>query len=234
VPPRKHGCRDIGGRLRYRGPVPDQAIPGVTVIDHPLVRVKLTHLRAKETSPAEFRRNLTELATLMAFEVTRSMTSITRIVQTPLAPHEGCELTKPVVLAPILRAGLGLVEGMLHVLSDASVAHIGIFRDEETHEPHSYYFKAPDDLQDAEVIVADPMLATGGSAVAAIRRLKEGGAVAIRYMCLVSCRPGIDHLRAAHPEVPIFTAAIDPELNERAYIVPGLGDAGDRYFGTVR
>jgi uracil phosphoribosyltransferase len=208
--------------------------PGVTVIDHPLVRVKLTELRSVDTQPPEFRLCLTELATLMAFEVTRSLETDPARVQTPLAEHEGSALSKPVILAPILRAGLGMVEGMLHVISSASVAHIGIFRNEETHLPQSYYFKAPDNLSEAEVIVADPMLATGGSATAAIATLKHGGAKKIRYVCLVSCPEGIRHLQQAHPDVPIFTAAIDRELNERAYIVPGLGDAGDRYFGTVR
>lgn len=169
----------------------------------------------------------------MAFEVTRSLDTQVHVVQTPLAPHEGNTLAKPVILAPILRAGLGMVEGMLRVLSDASVAHIGIFRNEETHLPQSYYFKAPVHLAEAEVIVTDPMLATGGSACAAIATLKQSGAQAIRYVCLVSCPVGIERLRSAHPEVPIFTAAIDPGLNPNAYIVPGMGDAGDRYFGTV-
>ena len=165
--------------------------------------------------------------------MTRNLGTCPRPVMTPLAPHEGAALDRPVVLAPILRAGLGMVEGMLQVLSDASVAHIGLARCEITHEPRSYYFKAPINLADAEVIVTDPMLATGGSAVAAIAQLKTGGATTIRYMCIVSCPPGIARLRAAHPDVQIFTAAIDPELDSRAYIVPGLGDAGDRYFGTV-
>jgi uracil phosphoribosyltransferase len=205
----------------------------VTLIDHPLVRVKLTQLRSAETPPAEFRHRLTELATLMAFEVTRSLGTRVRPIETPLAPYQGATLDRPVVLAPILRAGLGLVEGMLQVVSDASVAHIGLARCEITHEPRSYYFKAPINLAHAEVIVTDPMLATGGSAVAAITQLKAGGATTIRYMCIVSCPPGISRLREAHPDVPIFTAAIDPELDSRAYIVPGLGDAGDRYFGTV-
>lgn len=206
---------------------------GVILVDHPLVRVKLTQLRNAQTSSAEFRHRLTELATLMAFEVTRNLGTLPHPVQTPLAPFEGAVLDRPVVLAPILRAGLGMVEGMLQVVSDASVAHIGLARCEETHLPRSYYFKAPTNLAEADVIVTDPMLATGGSAVAAIDQLKAGGAQTIRYMCIVCCPQGIERLRTAHPDVTIFTAAIDPELDHRAYIVPGLGDAGDRYFGTV-
>ena len=176
---------------------------------------------------------LSELATLMAFEVTRSLDAAPHRIRTPLAEHEGARLARPIVLAPILRAGLGMLEGMLKILSDASVAHIGLYRNEETHLPESYYFKAPVHLADADVIVADPMLATGGSATAAICQLKERGARSLRYACLVSCPPGIAHLQKEHPDVPIYTAAIDPELNAQAYIVPGLGDAGDRYFGTV-
>ncbi len=214
-------------------PVSTTSFPGVHVIDHPLVCVKLTRLRSIDTSPAEFRRQLTELATLMAFDVTRTLGTAPQEIQTPLAVYEGSVLSKPVVLAPILRAGLGMVDGMLQVLSEASVAHIGIFRNEETHQPQSYYFKAPTHLAESEVIVVDPMLATGGSACAAISTLKQGGATAIRYVCVVSCPPGIERLRAAHPDVPIFTVAIDPGLDSSAYIVPGLGDAGDRYFGTV-
>lgn len=206
---------------------------GVTVVDHPLVRVKLTELRAAETAPAAFRLRLGELATLMAFEVTRSLAVAPLRVRTPLADYDGSVLARPVVLAPILRAGLGMLEGMLKVLSEATVAHIGLYRNEETHLPESYYFKAPAHLPDADVIVADPMLATGGSAASAIEQLKRSGAQSLRYVCIVSCPPGINRLQTQHPEVPIFTASIDPELDARAYIVPGLGDAGDRYFGTV-
>ncbi len=206
---------------------------GVTVVDHPLVKIKLTELRAADTTSAVFRQRLCELATLMAFEVTRSLDSRPHRIRTPLAEHEGAVLARPLVLAPILRAGLGMLEGMLKILSDASVAHIGLFRNEETRQPESYYFKSPRNLAEADVIVADPMLATGGSATLAISQLKERGARSLRYVCLVSCPEGIARLHSAHPEVPIYTAAIDPELNDRAYIVPGLGDAGDRYFGTV-
>jgi len=209
------------------------AFPNVTVIDHPLVRVKLTAIRAAEASLGDFRRNLCELATLVTFEVTRTVGVVGKRIKTPLAEMEGSALAKPIIIAPILRAGLGMLEGMLKILPEAGVAHIGLFRNEETRLPERYYFKAPPNLAEAEVIVADPMLATGGSAVAAIDHLRDAGARSIRYVCLVSCPVGIERLAQAHPEVPIFTAAIDPELDHRAYIVPGLGDAGDRFFGTV-
>lgn len=225
--------RDILVFVAYKQGVLSSIPSGVTVVDHPLVKIKLTELRAADTTPAVFRTRLCELATLMAFEVTRTLPSAPRTIRTPLADHEGAILARPLVLAPILRAGLGMLEGMLKILSEASVAHIGLYRNEETHLPESYYFKAPRHLAEADVIVADPMLATGGSATVAISQLKERGARSLRYVCLVSCPPGIQHLQEAHPDVPIFTAAIDPELNSRAYIVPGLGDAGDRYFGTV-
>lgn len=207
-------------------------VEGVTVIDHPLIREKLTIVRDRDTLPQEFRRELRELATLMTFEVARDFQTVERIVQTPLAPYTGAALARPVIIAPILRAGLSFVDGMLQVLSHASVGHIGMYRNETTHRPESYYFKLPSHLGSAEVLVVDPMLATGWSATGAISQLKESGARHLRYVCLVSCPAGLRQLRGAHPDVPIFTAAIDPELNENAYIVPGLGDAGDRYFGT--
>jgi len=209
------------------------SIPGVTVVNHPLVRVKLTQLREAGTTSYDFRARLAEIATLMVFEITRDLATKVRPIQTPLAPCDGTALVRPIVIAPILRAGLGMVEGMLWLLPEVSVAHIGMFRNEVTHRPESYYFKAPAHLAQADVIVVDPMLATGWSATGAIAQLKECGANSIRFACVVSCTPGIAQLRGAHPEVPIFTSAIDTELNDRAYIVPGLGDAGDRYFGTV-
>jgi uracil phosphoribosyltransferase len=210
------------------------AIPaGVTVIDHPLVRVKLTQLRDASTGSEDFRSRLNELATLMVFEATRDLVTRPLPIQTPLAPHEGATLARPLVIAPILRAGLGLVAGMLDLLGDVSVAHIGMFRNERTLRPESYYFKAPPHLAEADVLLVDPMLATGWSATAAVARLKEAGATRIRFVCLVSCEAGLTQMRTAHPDVRIFTAAIDTGLNERAYIVPGLGDAGDRYFGTA-
>jgi len=206
---------------------------GVTVIDHPLVRVKLTQLRDVTTGSEDFRSRLNELATLMVFEATRDLTTRALQIQTPLAPCEGAVLARPLVIAPILRAGLGLVAGMLDLLGDAGVAHIGMFRNERTLRPESYYFNAPPHLAEADVLLVDPMLATGWSATAAIARLKQAGATRIRFVCLVSCEAGLVQLRTAHPDVQIFTAAIDAGLDERAYIVPGLGDAGDRYFGTA-
>ena len=205
----------------------------LTVIEHPLVQVKLTQLRDVATASNDFRARVSELAMLMVFEATRDLATRAQSVRTPLAEHEGRAFVKPIIVAPILRAGLGMLEGLLQLLPDVSVAHIGMFRDEQTHRPHSYYFKAPAHLAEADVLVVDPMLATGWSATGAIGQLKENGARAIRFICLVSCREGLEQLHGTHPDVPIFTAAIDPVLNERAFIVPGLGDAGDRYFGTT-
>jgi uracil phosphoribosyltransferase len=209
------------------------SFPGVTVIDHPLIRVKVTQLRDAATGSADFRVRLNELATLMVFEATRDLATRPVRVRTPLAETDGAVLVRPIVVAPILRAGLGLVEGMLDLLPDVSVAHIGMFRNEETRRPESYYFKAPAHLPDADVILVDPMLATGWSATAAVTQLKEAGATSVRFVCLVSCHAGVRQLSGAHPDVRIFTSALDPDLNDRAYIVPGLGDAGDRYFGTT-
>ena len=206
---------------------------GVIVIDHPLVQVKLTQLRDKRTNSSGFRARLNELSTLMVFEATRSMATRPERVETPLAGCDGRALARPVIVAPILRAGLGLVEGMLDLLPDVSVAHIGMFRNETTHRPESYYFKAPAHLAKADVLLVDPMLATGFTATGAVTQLKSAGATSIRFVCLVSCPQGLAQLRGAHPDVEIFTAAVDPALNEKAYIVPGLGDAGDRYFGTA-
>ncbi|HET6406283.1 MAG TPA: uracil phosphoribosyltransferase [Chthoniobacteraceae bacterium] len=207
--------------------------PGVTLVDHPLVRVKLTRMRDASTSSAEFRARLAEVATLMVYEVTRDLATRVETIQTPLAEFGGAVLARRLIVAPILRAGLGMVEGMLRLLPDVSVAHIGMYRNEVTHRPESYYFKGPMNLADADILIVDPMLATGWSATSAVTQLKERGATNLRFVCLVSCPAGIEQLRSAHPEVPIFTGAIDSHLNDNAYIVPGLGDAGDRYFGTV-
>jgi uracil phosphoribosyltransferase len=211
----------------------DSAQGEVTTIDHPLIRVKLTQMRDATTSSQEFRSRLAEVATLMVYEVTRTLETQPLPVRTPLATCDGAVLRKPLVVAPILRAGLGMVEGILWLLPDVSVAHIGMYRNEETRRPESYYFKAPPNLADANVLLVDPMLATGWSATAAISQLKENGAASIRFVCLVTCPAGIRQLHSAHPEVPIYTASIDSHLDDRAYIVPGLGDAGDRYFGTT-
>ncbi len=213
--------------------MPDHLPDGVTVIDHPLVQVKLTQLRDVQAGSRVFRARLNELSMLMVVEATRDLATRPKAILTPLAPYEGRMLARPVIVAPILRAGLGLVEGMLSLLPDVSVAHIGMFRNEVTHRPESYYFKAPAHLAEADVLLVDPMLATGGSATGAVTQLKEAGAQSIRFVCIVSCSAGLSQLRGAHPDVPIFTAAVDPELNDSAYIVPGLGDAGDRYFGTL-
>ncbi len=204
---------------------------GVTVVDHPLVRTKLTRLRDRTTA-AEFRRLVREIAMLMVFEATRTLETAAAHVETPLAGYEGKTIARPVVIAPILRAGLGLADGVHYLIPEASTGHIGIKRDEKTALPESYYLHLPPGIETAEILLVDPMLATGGSAIAAITSMKKAGAKSIRFICLVSCVPGVERLRAAHPDVPIFTAEIDPELNERSYIVPGLGDAGDRYFGT--
>lgn len=205
----------------------------MTLVDHPLVQVKLTEMRDAAASTVVFRARLAQVAALMVSEVTRDMPTQPHVIQTPLAEYAGTKLSRPLIIAPILRAGLGVVEGMLNLLPEVSVAHIGMFRNEQTLRPESYYFKAPRHLAEAEVLVVDPMLATGWSATAAITKLKEEGARHIRFVCLVSCPQGIEQLRAAHPDVPIYTAGIDRELNNKGYIVPGLGDAGDRYFGTV-
>ena len=204
----------------------------IFLADHPLVQAKLTQLRAKDTPPEVFRRLLREIAALLAYAVTADMETVAATVETPLARHEGRRMARPVVLVPILRAGLAFVEGMLHLFPDARIGHIGIFRDEQTAKPQSYFAKTPPDLDQAEVILLDPMLATGQSAATAVAELKGRGAARIRLLCLVSAPPGLEHFHAAHPEVPVFTAAVDERLDDRAYIVPGLGDAGDRYFGT--
>jgi uracil phosphoribosyltransferase len=205
---------------------------GVTVVEHPLVRVKLTQLRDAQTTSREFRSRLSELATLLVYEVTRDFVTNPCTVRTPLAECAGHVLARPLVVAPILRAGLGMIEGLLRLLPEVSFAHIGMFRNEETHRPERYYFKAPTQLAAADVLICDPMLATGWSATAAITQLKEAGATSLRFACVVSCPAGIAQVRGAHPDVPIVTACIDHGLDERAYIVPGLGDAGDRFFGT--
>ena len=206
---------------------------GVTVIDHPLVQHKLTIMRKKETSTGSFRRLLREISTLLCYEVTRDLELTTARIETPLEEIDAPVLEgKKLVFASILRAGNGLLEGMLDLVPSARVAHIGIYRDPVTLEPHEYFFKAPEDLADRVTIVVDPMLATGNSAVAAVERLKELNPKSIKFVCLLTCPEGVKTMQTAHPDVPIYTAAIDRELNDHGYILPGLGDAGDRLFGT--
>ncbi|MCB8836826.1 uracil phosphoribosyltransferase [Aurantimonas sp. VKM B-3413] len=206
---------------------------GVTVIDHPLVQHKLTIMRNKETSTASFRRLLREISTLLCYEVTRNLDLTTTRIETPMGPMDAPTLEgKKLVFASILRAGNGLLEGMLDLVPAARVAHVGIYRDHETLQPVEYYFKAPEDLANRLVIVVDPMLATANSATAAMDRLKARGASNIRFLCLLAAPEGIERFRTAHPDIPVYTAAIDSHLNEKGYIVPGLGDAGDRMYGT--
>jgi len=205
----------------------------VRVFDHPLVQHKLTLLRKKETSTTSFRRLLNEIGSLMAYEVTRSMPMHDVMIQTPLETMNSKLIDgKKLVFVPILRAGMGLLDGFLSVVPGARVGHIGLYRDPKTLIAAEYYFKMPGGMSERAAIVLDPMLATGNSAVAAVERLKEAKPRSIRFVCLVSCPEGIRTFQAAHPDVPIYTASIDRELNDHGYILPGLGDAGDRIFGT--
>ena len=205
----------------------------VHVFDHPLVQHKLTIMRNKATSTAGFRRLLREISLLLGYEVTRDLELTTTTIETPLQEMEAPTLEgKKLVFASVLRAGNGLLEGLLDLVPAARVAHIGLYRDHETLQAIEYFFKAPSDLGDRLVIVVDPMLATANSAIAAIDMLKGRGATNLRYLCLLAAPEGIERFTTAHPDVPVFTAAIDSHLNEKGYIVPGLGDAGDRMYGT--
>jgi uracil phosphoribosyltransferase len=205
----------------------------VTVVEHPLVAAKLSKLRAISTGTEQFRAALQELAMLLLTEASRCWATAGIDVPTPLQVTIGALLAKPVVFVPILRAGVGMLDGMLRMLPDAHVGHLGLYRDEKTLRPVSYYRRLPQNVADAEVLLLDPMLATGHSASEAVSVLKAHGARSIRFVCIVACPEGIAQLQGAHPEVPIITAAVDAGLNDVGYIVPGLGDAGDRYFGTA-
>jgi len=208
-------------------------LDGVTAIDHPLVQHKLTLMRKKDTSTAQFRRLLREISTLLCYEVTRDLPLEPVEIETPVEVATGQQLKgKKLVFVPILRAGLGLVEGMLEMVPSARVGHIGLYREPETLDAVEYYFRAPEDVAERLCIVIDPMLATGNTAVAAIDRLKERGVTRLRFVCLVASPEGLERLRACHPDVPIWTASVDRKLNDHGYILPGLGDAGDRLFGT--
>ena len=204
----------------------------VTTVDHPLIQVRLTKLRDRATGLAEFRAKLQEIAQLMTFEVTRQFEVQAVQVESPIAVTTGAEPVRPIILVPILRAGIGMLDGILEVLPEAQMGHIGMYRDEETLKPESYYCKLPQNIGEADVLLIDPMLATGHSSAEAARQLRSAGARRIHFICLVACQEGIDHFHSENPDIPIYTASIDSHLNENAYIVPGLGDAGDRYFGT--
>jgi uracil phosphoribosyltransferase len=206
---------------------------GVTVVDHPLVQHKLTLMRDKTRSTKGFRQLLNEIGMLLCYEVTRDLPVEMVDIETPLIAVRAPQIAgKKLVFAPILRAGVGFLDGMLDLVPSARVAHIGLYRDPDTLQAVEYYFKAPSDLADRTVLVLDPMLATANSAVAAVDRLKERGARDMRFVCLLAAPEGIERMRGAHPDVRIWTAAIDSHLDEHGYIVPGLGDAGDRMFGT--
>lgn len=205
----------------------------VTHVTHPLVQHKLTLLREKDTPTALFRQLLREIGQLLAYEVTRDLPMTTRRIETPLQPMDAPEIDgKKLALVSILRAGNGLLDGVLELIPSARVGFVGLYRDEETLQPVQYYFKVPTALEDRLVIAVDPMLATGNSAVAAIDLLKKAGARNIRFLCLLASPEGLARMKEAHPDVPVVTAAIDSHLNEHGYILPGLGDAGDRMFGT--
>ncbi len=206
---------------------------GVTVVDHPLVQHKLTLIRDKNISTKSFRELLSEIGMLLCYEVTRDLPMATVEIETPLARIQSPKIAgKKLVFAPILRAGVTFVEGMLELVPAARVAHIGLYREPETFAAIEYFFKAPSDLAERLVIVVVPVLATANTAVAAVDRLKERGGSDIRLVCMVCAPQGVDHMRGIHPDVSIWTAAIDDSLNEQGFIVPGLGDAGDRAYGT--
>jgi uracil phosphoribosyltransferase len=205
----------------------------LTVVDHPLVQHKLSIMRDKDTSTASFRRLLHEISQLLAYEITREMDMTTRTIETPMETMDAPVLAgKKMALISILRAGNGLLDGVLELIPAARVGFVGLYRDEETLEPVQYYFKVPENLEDRVVIAVDPMLATGNSSAAAIDLLKQAGATNIRFMCLLAAPEGVARMKEAHPDVPIVTASLDRCLNEKGYIMPGLGDAGDRMFGT--
>jgi uracil phosphoribosyltransferase len=212
---------------------PAAAFPNLTLLDHPLIRHKLTLLRDRHTTTKDFKQLVNEIAMLMAYEVTKDLPLEPVEVETPLERTPGVQVAgKKLTLVPILRAGLGMVEGIAQLIPSARVGHIGLYRDHETLKPVDYYFKIPSGEQDRAFFVLDPMLATGGSAVAAITTLKKAGAQRIRFLCLVAAPDGVAAMLAAHPTVPVYAAALDRELNAKGYILPGLGDAGDRLFGT--
>ncbi len=213
--------------------MPEPGHPNLTVLAHPLIQHKLTLLRDKRTSTRDFKQLVSEIAMLMAYEVTKDLPTEPVEIETPLEQMTGRQVAgKKLTLVPILRAGLGMVDGIAQLIPSARVGHIGLARDHNTLKPMDYYFKIPADHEARDFFVLDPMLATGGSAVAAVTALKQAGAKRIRFLCLVAAPEGVRALAQAHPDVPLFAAALDRQLDENGYILPGLGDAGDRLFGT--
>ena len=207
--------------------------PNLTIISHPLIHHKMALLRDRRTGTRDFKQLVSEIATLMAYDVTRDLPTEPVDVETPLETMVGQQVSgRKLALVPILRAGLGMVDGIAQLIPSARVGHIGLYRDEQTLRPHDYYFKIPGAEGVRDFLVLDPMLATGGSAVAAVDALKQAGARQVRFLCLVASPVGVAHMLERHPDVPIFTAALDRELNSQGFILPGLGDAGDRLFGT--
>ncbi|MDE6475761.1 MAG: uracil phosphoribosyltransferase [Erysipelotrichaceae bacterium] len=202
------------------------------VLKHPLITHKLTQMRKKQTGTKDFRQNLDEIAGLMAYEITRDLPIQKVQIETPVQVCDTYELEKEIILVPILRAGLGMVNGICNLIPTVKVAHVGLYRDEETLEPHVYFEKYPKSIKDSIVMIVDPMLATGGSANVAIDMVKKQGAKSIRLVCLVGAPQGVANVEKEHPDIDIYLAALDEKLNEKGYIVPGLGDAGDRIFGT--
>jgi uracil phosphoribosyltransferase len=206
---------------------------GLIVVQHPVLDDRLAVLRDEATPHGAFRLALHEASAILAIEATRDLPTVQRTIATPLEPAEAHRLEAPIIIVPVLRAGLGMVEGFLRLLADARVGHLGLQRDEDTLEPTGYFERLPPGMGEAYVFLLDPMLATGGSAVAALDRLRANGARRLRLICLVAAPEGVDAVREAHPDVPIWTAALDRQLDEHGYIRPGLGDAGDRVFGTT-
>ena len=213
-------------------PVTHEQFRNLRLFVHPLIQDKLARARSTETPPSQFRRLLNEVAGLMTYEVCRDLRTREETVTTPIATTEGRLLDEPITLVPILRAGIGMTDGILSLLPEARVGHIGLYRNEETLEPVEYYAKMPPDVADGVVLLIDPMLATGGSASAALTQLKKRGCSRIRLICLVAAPEGIARIEQDHPDITMFVAALDEKLDESGYIIPGLGDAGDRLFGT--
>lgn len=207
--------------------------PNVSVIGHPVIQERLTVMRDRHTDVPQFRRLIGQIARLMAFELTRDYPVVPRQIETPMGPFTGCRLARDITLVPILRAGLGMAEGIHQILPTARMGHLGIFRDEKTLQPVVYYKKLPPSMASTDVIVIDPMLATAGSLSVAIDLIKETGATSVKVLCLIAAPEGIDAFNRRHRDIPVFTAAVDERLDERGYIIPGLGDAGDRLFGTA-